>query len=51
MSQISSDQDSIFQITKLNPLYIRFHGNNYDVSLSLQIDDLLNSLTQSIQSM
>ena len=30
---------------------MRFCGNNYNIPLSLQIDDLLNSLTQYTQSM
>ena len=49
--QISSDQNSAFQIAKFNSSYIRLHGNNCDIPLFLQIDNSLNSLTQSIQSM
>ena len=44
--QISSDPAS--QITELNPLYTRLHENNCNIPLSLQINGLLNSLTQSI---
>ena len=44
--QISSDQNSAFQIAKFNSSYIRLHGNNCDIPLFLQIDNSLNSLTQ-----
>jgi len=30
---------------------MRFYGNNHNISLSLQIDNFPNPLTQSIQSM
>ena len=46
--QISSNQDLVSQITKLN---IRLYKNNCNITLSLQIDKLLNSLTQSTQIM
>jgi len=46
--QISSDQNSAPQIAKSNSSYIRLYGNNCDISLFLQIDSSLNSLTQSI---
>ena len=49
--QISSDQNSAPQIAKSDSSYIRLHGNNCDIPLFLQIDNSLNSLTQSIQSM
>jgi len=49
--QISSDQNSAFQIAKFNSSYIRLHGNNCDIPLFLQIDNSLNFLTQFIQSM
>ena len=34
--QISSDQNSTFQITKLDSLYIRLYRNNCDVSSTLR---------------
>ena len=47
--QIFSNQDFVSQITKLNFPYMRLYENNCDISLSLQIDDSLNSLTHSTQ--
>jgi len=49
--QISSNQNFVSQITKLNFSYIRLYKNNCNITLSLQIDKLLNSLTQSTQIM
>ena len=50
MSQISYNQNIASQITEPNSPYIKLYGNDYNISLFLQIDNLLNSLTQSIQS-
>jgi len=49
--QISSDQNVVSQITKLNFPYMRLYKNNCDILLFLHIDNLLNSLTQSTQLM
>jgi len=45
MFQIYSDQDLAPQIAKPDSPYIRLYGNNCDVPLFLQINDLLNFLT------
>jgi len=47
--QISSNQDFASQIAKLDSSYMRLYENNCDIPLSLQINDSLNSLTQSTQ--
>ena len=47
--QISSNQDLASQIAKPDSSYMRFYENNHNISLSLQIDNLLSLLTQSIQ--
>jgi len=47
--QISSDQDFASQITEFDFLCIRLYRNNCNIPLFLQIDDLLNFLTQSTQ--
>ena len=43
--QISSNQNLASQIAKPNSSYIRFCENDHNISLSLQIDNLLISLT------
>jgi len=48
MFQISYNQNLAFQITEPDSSYMRLYRNNYNISLFLQIDNLLNSLTQSI---
>jgi len=49
--QIPSDQNPVLQITEPDSLYMRIYENNCNISLFLQIDDSLDSLTQSTQSM
>ena len=51
MFQISSNQDLAPQISKPDSPYKRLYKNNCNISLSLQINNSLNFLTQSIQSM
>jgi len=50
MFQIYSNQDLASQITKPDSPYMRLYKNNYNISPFLQIDNSLNFLTQSIQS-
>jgi len=49
MFQISNDQNFLSQITEFNFPYIKLYENNCDIFFLLQIDDSLNSLTQSTQ--
>jgi len=43
--QISSNQDLASQIAKADSSYMRFYENNHNISLFLQIDNLLSFLT------
>ena len=47
MFQIPSNQNTVSHIAESNSPYIRLYENNYNISLSLQINNLLNSLTQT----
>ena len=51
MFQIFSNQNPVLQISKSSFSYMRLHENNCDISLFLQIDNSLNSLTHFTQSM